>query len=70
MNLPRPPAQYDIRDQEDTRGSLEREDRQNRKKGQDVELEPGVKLVKRSPNGTRWSIEVDDAGVISATALP
>lgn len=31
-------------------------------------LEVGQELVRTSPNGTRWNITVDDAGVISAVA--
>lgn len=46
-----------------------RADEENLKKGRDVELQPGVRFILRSPNGTRYSILVSDAGVISTAAL-
>jgi hypothetical protein len=47
---------------------IERADAENHKRNRDVEVSPG-RLIIKSPNGTRYSIEVSNAGVISATAL-
>jgi len=68
MSLPSPPEKYDRPDQMKTRSMLERMDRQNHKKGQDVEVAGGARLILSSPDGSRWSIEVDNAGAISAVA--
>lgn len=69
MNLPSPPDKYDRTDQMKTRTMLERLDRQNHKKGQDTEIAGGARLILSSPDGSRWSVEVDDAGALSAVAL-
>lgn len=49
--------------------ALEAADRMNRKKGQDVEVAGDERLILSSPDGTRWSITVSNAGAISATSL-
>jgi hypothetical protein len=46
-----------------------REDARNWKRDQDIELQPGVRFILRSPNGTRYSILVDDAGALSTVAI-
>lgn len=38
-------------------------------KNQDVELNSDQRLIIVSPNGTRYQIEVDNAGTLSTTAL-
>jgi len=38
-------------------------------KGSDVELNADQRLIIVSPNGTRYQIEVDNAGALSTTAL-
>jgi hypothetical protein len=68
MNLPAPPTLYNQANEAALRRTLEQEDRRNRKMGADVEI-GSEKLVLRSPSGTRFSITVSDAGVLSATAL-
>ena len=68
LSLPRPQATYDANDEAELRRSLEREDRNNRKIGTDVEVGAN-RLVLRSPNGARWSVAVSDTGVLSAVAL-
>lgn len=45
------------------------EDERNFKKGRDVELARGERLILRSPNGSRWVIAVDNTGTLGATAL-
>jgi len=68
LSLPRPSSEYDASDQAQLRRALEREDRNNRKIGTDVEVGAN-RLVLKSPNGARWSITVSNTGVISAVAL-
>lgn len=68
MKLPSATPQYDLRDQAQLRNLLERADVQNRKKGQDIEV-LGARLVLTSPNGTRYSVTVDNSGNLSTTAL-
>jgi lipoprotein-anchoring transpeptidase ErfK/SrfK len=38
-------------------------------KGSDVELNADQRLIIVSPNGTRYQIEVDNSGVLSASAV-
>jgi hypothetical protein len=68
LDLPRPPASYDPRDQARLRQALEQEDRSNRKINADVEV-GAQRLVLKSPNGARWSVVVSNAGAISAVPL-
>lgn len=35
----------------------------------DFELQPGARFILTSPNGTRYSVTVSNAGVLSATAV-
>jgi hypothetical protein len=60
---------------------LTRADEANHKRGRDLEVgavamtppDPTkvkpIRLILSSPNGTRWSITVDDTGVISGVAI-
>jgi hypothetical protein len=57
------------RDQARRDAELQRADAENLKRGQDLELQPSVRLILHSPNGNRWSLTVDNVGVLSATAL-
>jgi hypothetical protein len=66
--LSRPTLAYDPQDQAQLRRTLEREDKNNRKVTSDVEVGAN-RLVLKSPNGTRWSITVSNAGAVSAVAL-
>ena len=50
------------------RRQIEQADRENHKRGQDVEIGDG-RLILTSPDGTRYSVEVDNAGNLSATAV-
>lgn len=47
---------------------IEQADRENHKRGRDVEIS-SARLILTSPNGTRYSITVDNAGTISATSI-
>lgn len=47
---------------------VERADRQNLKTNRDNYLGEG-RLILTSPNGTQYSVEVDNAGALSTTAI-
>ena len=68
MRLPPAPATYTQEAEQTMRSLVQQSDIQNHKRNRDVEISPG-RLIIKSPNGTRYSIEVSNAGVISATAL-
>lgn len=68
MKLPQQPLVYSRGVEQERNRSLELADKQNFKRNQDVEI--GLaRLILTSPNGSRYSITVDNAGVISATAI-
>ncbi len=67
MKLPNSTAQYDQLDQNMMRNIIERDDLQNFKRNQDVEVR--TRLILASPNGTRYQIVVSNIGVLTATAL-
>ena len=67
MKLPKSAARYDPLDQDMTRNIIERDDLQNFKRNQDVEIR--TRLILASPNGTRYQITVSNLGVLTATAL-
>jgi hypothetical protein len=68
MRLPPSPAVYIQRDDQTARSMAEKADMENHKRGRDVEISPG-RLIIKSPDGTRWSIEVDNSGTVSASSL-
>lgn len=68
MKLPASRLTYTQVDDQTARSVLERADAENHKRNRDIEVSPG-RLIIKSPNGTRYIIEVSNAGVISATAL-
>lgn len=47
---------------------IEAADRENHKRGRDVEIGE-ARLILTSPNGTRYSVTVDNAGNLSTTSL-
>ena len=68
MKLPQAKPTYSQVDDQTARSLIERADADNLKKGRDIEVSPG-RLIIKSPNGSRWSITVSNAGAISAVAL-
>ena len=68
MKLPRPAPAYDIADQAQARGAIERADAENLKRGGDIQMRTG-RLVLFSPNGTAYALTVTNAGVLGAQAL-
>lgn len=69
LSLPRPPERYDAQIARRTNELLESADATSYKKRQHVEISPPALLILSSPDGTRWSLTVDDAGTVGATAL-
>ena len=68
MKLPVPPSRYDFGYEQQRNSTLEMMDGLNVKRGVDIEL-VNERLILRSPNGTRWSVTVSDAGILGVTAL-
>ena len=68
MRLPLPTVAYNARHERERNRTLEQADNLNRKTTDDVEL-GDEKLILTSPNGTRYSVTVDNAGTLSTTAL-
>lgn len=68
-DLPRAPNAYGKEDQDRLRKSLDKRDVETRKKFQDVEIAGSERLILSSPNGTRWSVVVSNAGALSAVSL-
>lgn len=69
MSLPRAKADYSTEDQDRLRIEIDKMDAKNRKTGQDVEIAGSERLILASPNGSRWSVVVSNAGALSAVAL-
>ena len=67
MKLPKSAVRYDPLDQDMTRSIIERDDLQNFKRNQDVEIR--TRLILASPNGTRYQVTVSNAGALVVTAL-
>lgn len=69
MSLLRAPDTYSREDQDRLRTDLDKMDAANRKTGRDVEVAGSERLILSSPNGSRWDIQVSNAGALSAVAL-
>lgn len=50
-------------------GEIEREDRRNLKRDQDIEPQGGARIILRSPDGTRYAITIANGGAISTTPV-
>lgn len=69
LTLPRAPGAYDPRDDQAVRGLIEAADRENLKRGRDLDLgAPRAGLILISPNGGRWRLTVADDGTLAAVA--
>jgi len=68
MKVPTPPQTYTPVAEAQRNFLIESADRQNRKINADVEI-ASSKLILTSPNGSRYSVVVSNAGALSATAL-
>ena len=70
LRLPRPEPAYDEGAASETNLAIEQADKQNHKRGRDVEVGAlGERLILTSSGGTRYQILVSDAGVLSASAV-
>jgi hypothetical protein len=67
MKLPPAPERYDSREQNAMRAILEREDLNNLKRNQDVEIR--TRLILASADGTRFQVTVSNAGAIVVAAV-
>jgi hypothetical protein len=69
MRLPPPAPRYDPTREADKNRLLEQADLQNHKRGRDLYVSPG-RLIITSPDGTLWSVEVNDTGQVRAGPTP
>jgi hypothetical protein len=69
MRLSRPNVEYDIVSETNRNFSLEQADRANFKKFEDIDLANNERLILVSPNGTRYSVTVDNSGNLGTTAI-
>lgn len=70
MSLFQPaPAAYDRQDQQTMRNKMEERDLNTLKRDRHVELQDGVAIILRSPNGTRYYLTVSNTGVLGTTAV-
>lgn len=63
-----PPTKYDPTDQALLRQAFESAERSNLKRNRDIEM-GRARIILTSPDGTRYAIAVDNAGVLSTTAV-
>lgn len=68
MKLPRPSEAYDVRIESQRNLFIEQADYDSHKKRQDVEV-GDARLILKSPNGTRYSVTVDNSGNLSAASI-
>lgn len=69
LRLPEPRPGYDRQASIFNNIALEEADRSNFKHFEDVDLANNERLILVSPNGTRYSVTVTDAGVLGTTAI-
>jgi hypothetical protein len=70
MSLPNPPDKYDRAEQMKVRAQIDRLDKQNRKRGQDVEIAGGERLIlPDTVTGDRYSLTIA-SGAIVLSLLP
>ena len=68
MKLPRPSDNYDMRIESQRNLQIEQAAYDNHKKRQDVEV-GDARLILKSPNGTRYSVTVDNSGNLAAASI-
>lgn len=68
MKLVPPPNSYNRATEVERNRQIEQADKQNHKKGRDVEIGSG-RLIISSPNGSRFRVTVADDGTLSAIAI-
>ena len=68
MRLPTAGVKYHRNDVQRAYSEIERADSENHKKRQDIEV-GDARLILKSPDGTRYSVTVDNSGNLSASSL-
>lgn len=68
MKLSRPLPTYDPNQRASDNFSLEQADRANHKRDQDIEVGT-ANIILTSPNGTRYSISIDNSGTLTTAAI-
>lgn len=68
MKLRNPGPVYNRDNEADRNRQLEAADRENHKRGRDVEIGEG-RLILTSPDGTRFDITVSNAGALVVTSI-
>jgi len=68
MSLAPASAAYSREEQNRLRADLDRRDRQNLKRGRDIEM-GAARIILQSPDGSRFALAVANDGTLSATAL-
>ena len=68
MRLPTPGSNFDQRAETQRNLLIEQADDLNRKKNQDIELR-NERLILQSPDGTRFKLQVDNSGNLSASSV-
>ena len=67
--LPAAPLTYSQNDQQVMRNELERRDDETHKRGKHLDIRVGTYVIMTSPDGTRYSVTVSNAGALVVTAL-
>jgi hypothetical protein len=65
----RAPGTYDVVNEGQFRAAVEKADRENIKRGRDIELANDERLILRSPDGSRFYLTVANDGTLTATGL-
>jgi hypothetical protein len=69
LRLARPRDNYDLESEVNRNLTLEQADRGNFKHFEDIDLANNERLILVSPNGTRYSVTVDNSGNLGTTAI-
>ena len=68
MSLPLPPPTYSQGEEAQTRSQIQQRLDEKLNRFGDVELQKDQRLIMQSPDGSRWSITVNNLGMVTATA--
>ena len=69
LRLARPRDNYDLESEVNRNLTLEQADWGNFKHFEDIDLANNERLILVSPNGTRYSVTVDNSGNLGTTAI-
>ena len=68
LQIPSPSPQYDQQNEAQFRAQMARADDENQKRNSDVVIRRN-RLILTSPDGTKWSGTISNAGVLTWAAL-